>query len=283
MKILLKTGVSRYLEWKSIDGTYVYQVQASGIFSKGGPTIAKVPSNDKEALSSSLMGLLEKRRCKNFFQYIQNFDETKPETWKKIDAKTSPFSVITKKYDLEENTVDFIGHAMALYMDDSFINNVPAIDVIRKLKLYMDSVGLYGESPFIYPVYGLGGIPEGFSRLCAIQGGTFMLNQDIDKIESSAGTVSIHSGEQKASAKMLICSPSYAIKCGLKHKVESVGKVIRAICIMDHPIPNTKNIPSVQIILPQKQTGRNSDIFIMMVSAVHQVAKKNYYIAIICA
>jgi Rab GDP dissociation inhibitor len=28
-------------------------------------------------------------------------------------------------------------------------------------------------------------------------------------------------------------------------KVKSVGKVIRAICILDHPIPNTKDIPSV--------------------------------------
>lgn len=70
VKILLKTMVSRYLEWKSIDGTYVYQVQKGGIFSKGGPTIAKVPANDSEALKSSLMGLMEKRRCKNFFQYI---------------------------------------------------------------------------------------------------------------------------------------------------------------------------------------------------------------------
>ncbi len=30
----------------------------------------------------------------------------------------------------------------------------------------MDSHGRYGDSPFIYPVYGLGGIPEGFSSMC---------------------------------------------------------------------------------------------------------------------
>ena len=29
----------------------------------------------------------------------------------------------------------------------------------------------YGKSPYIYPLYGLGGLPEGFSRLCAINGG----------------------------------------------------------------------------------------------------------------
>jgi len=46
----------------------------------------------------------------------------------------------------------------------------------------MDSHGRYGDSPFIYPVYGLGGIPEGFSRMCAIFGGTFMLNTDIEEI-----------------------------------------------------------------------------------------------------
>ena len=51
-----------------------------------------------------------------------------------------------------------------------------------KIKLYLNSVGIFGDSPFIYPVYGLGGIPEGFSRMCAVHGGTFMLNTDIDGI-----------------------------------------------------------------------------------------------------
>lgn len=46
----------------------------------------------------------------------------------------------------------------------------------------MDSIGRYGDSPFIYPIYGLGGIPEGFSRMAAVNGGTFMLNADVDEV-----------------------------------------------------------------------------------------------------
>jgi len=45
-----------------------------------------------------------------------------------------------------------------------------------KMQLYLNSTGRYGESPFLYPIYGLGGLPEAFSRLCAIHGGTYMLN-----------------------------------------------------------------------------------------------------------
>ena len=42
MKLLIHTGVTRYLEFKSVDGSYVYK---SG-------KIHKVPANEKEALTS---------------------------------------------------------------------------------------------------------------------------------------------------------------------------------------------------------------------------------------
>ena len=44
MKLLIHSGVTRYLEFKSVEGSYVYK--------KGGK-IHKVPSNETEALSSS--------------------------------------------------------------------------------------------------------------------------------------------------------------------------------------------------------------------------------------
>lgn len=74
VKLLLKTNVSQYLEWKCLDCAYVYQWEKP-IFGKEHGVIHKVPNTASEALSSSLMGLLEKNRCRKFFTYINDFEE----------------------------------------------------------------------------------------------------------------------------------------------------------------------------------------------------------------
>lgn len=78
-----------------------------------------------------------------------------------LDLTKIPFSAVVKKFELEPNTVDFVGHAVALYINDDFLNR-PALETVEKIKLYMDSIGRYGDSPFIYPIYGLGGINYNF-------------------------------------------------------------------------------------------------------------------------
>ena len=50
---------------------------------------------------------------------------------------------------------------------------------------------------------------------------------------------------------------------------------------MDHPVPNTKDQLSTQIIIPQKQVNRKSDIYVTMVSYTHQVASKNWFVAMV--
>lgn len=99
VKILLKTRVSRYLEWKPIDGTYVLQNKEGGIFSKGGLKIAKVPVTAKEALSSDLMGMLEKRRFQKFLEAVQNFEEGNPKTHEGI-VKEKPSKLMFEKFGL---------------------------------------------------------------------------------------------------------------------------------------------------------------------------------------
>uniref|UniRef100_M8BDF0 Guanosine nucleotide diphosphate dissociation inhibitor n=1 Tax=Aegilops tauschii TaxID=37682 RepID=M8BDF0_AEGTA len=50
--------------------------------------------------------------------------------------------------------------------------------VFNKGKLYAESVARFqGGSPYIYPLYGLGELPQGFARLSAVYGGTYMLNK----------------------------------------------------------------------------------------------------------
>jgi len=124
------------------------------------------------------------------------------------------------------------------------------------MRLYIESLGKYGDSPFLYPIYGLGGIPESFSRLCAIHGGTYMLNTDVAEILLEGGKVKgIRSGDETATAPLIICDPSYVSSMG---KTKKIGKTIRAIVILDHPLPNTGNKNSCQIIIPQKQVNRST-------------------------
>ena len=59
------------------------------------------------------------------------------------------------------------------------------------------------------------------------------------------------------------------------------GRCFRCICLLDHPVPNTKDQLSTQIIIPQKQVNRKSDIYVTMVSYTHQVASKNWFVAMV--
>ena len=113
-----------------------------------------------------------------------------------------------------------------------------------------------------------------------------MLNTPVnDIIINTDGKVTgIKSGAEEAKAPLIICDPSYVQGSpSTQGKVKAVGKVIRAICILDHPIPNTNDSSSCQIILPQKQLGRRSDIYISMVSSAHAVCSKGLYIAMVSA
>jgi Rab GDP dissociation inhibitor len=193
------------------------------------------------------------------------------------------------KFGLEATTRDFIGHSMALYQTDEYINTKGmAIDTVSRVRLYANSMARYGKSPYIYPLYGLGELPQGFARLSAIYGGTYMLNTTIDEITYDGSKVSgikatmKERGEEgdgmkfSTKTKMIIGDPSY-----FPGKVQVVGHLLKAICILNHPIDRTSDSDSLQLIIPQSQVGRKNDIYIAMVSSAHNVCPKGYYIAIV--
>ncbi|KAI0238764.1 Rab GDP dissociation inhibitor alpha [Lamellibrachia satsuma] len=266
VKLLIHTGVTRYLEFKSVEGSYVYR---SG-------KIHKVPANETEALASGLMGIFEKRRFRSFLQFVQDFDVNDQKTWKNFDCKSETMAKCFEKFGLDANTAEFSGHALALHRDDTYLQK-PAADTLQRVKLYSDSLARYGKSPYLYPLYGLGELPQGFARLSAIYGGTYMLDKPCDQIVMDEGKViGVMSAGETARCGMVICDPSYA-----QDKCKKVGQVVRAICIMDHPVPNTKDSLSTQLIIPQKQVDRKSDIYVCCVSYTHAIAAKGFFLALV--
>jgi Rab GDP dissociation inhibitor len=270
VKILLHAKVTRYLEFKSIAGSYVYKDSK----------VQKVPSTGPEALNSSLMGFFEKRKFRNFLLFLQAYDVKDPKTWR----LGKPNDKLTMKqlfddFGLDANTCSFTGHAMALMTSDDYLAQ-RASDTCEAIQLYAYSVERYGQSPYIYPMYGLGGLPEGFSRLCAIHGGTFMLNKGVDEVllNEQGKAWAIKTGNEVAKAPLVIGEPSYFPP----EKSRVIGQTVRSICFLNHPIQGTDNADSAQIIIPAAQIpGRKNDIYVAMVSSAHRVCSNNMYIAIV--
>jgi Rab GDP dissociation inhibitor len=284
-KMLLHSKVTRYLDFKSIAGSFVY---------KGGK-IVKVPATPQEALSSSLMGLFEKRRFRMFLIYVDQYKLSDPSTHEGKDLIVMTMRQLYESFGLVPDTHQFISHAMCLQLDETHMDQ-PALKTVMALQTYCYSLSRYGTSPYIYPVYGLGGLPESFSRICAIHGGTFMLNQDIDEIIFENGkAVGVKAGNQMARAPQVIGDPSYFPP----EKTKGTGQIVRCICLLDHPIPNTQAtgvsiggmnfgadkeaqpLESVQIVIPGPQVGRKNDVFVCGVGSGLSVTAPGVTVAIV--
>ena len=251
VKVLVHTDVTRYLEFKLIDGSYCY---------KKGLGVCKVPATEGEAIGTKLLGLLQKNWLRSFLKYIAKYDQANPATWDKMDLSKATMAELYAKAWLDADAQEFIGHAMGLAPDDGYLQR-PALECVKALRLYAESLDRYGKSPFIYPIYGLGGLPEGFSRLCAIHGGIFILNKGVDEVllnpDGTAAGVRSGSGAdaEVALAPIVIGDPSYF----KEDMVRVTGRVIRTICILNKPVPGLEaGTDSGQIILPQKQVGRKN-------------------------
>jgi Rab GDP dissociation inhibitor len=81
-----------------------------------------------------------------------------------------------------------------------------------------------------------------------------MLNKPIEEIIVENGVVvGVKSEGEIAKGKCVICDPSY-----VPNKVKKVAQVVRAICFLKHPIPNTADADSLQLIIPMNQVNRKN-------------------------
>ncbi|KAF2283899.1 hypothetical protein GH714_017010 [Hevea brasiliensis] len=165
IRILIHTNVTKYLNFKA--GMVVLCTIKERY---------KVPANDVEALKSPLMGLLRSVVLESFsfmFKTIMRMIPSLMKDW------TS-----TRKYGLDDNTVDFIGHALALYLDENYLDE-PALDFVKRMKA--------------------------FARLSAVYGGTYMLCKPECKVEFDADgkAYGVTSEGETAKCKKVVCDPSY--------------------------------------------------------------------------
>jgi len=204
----------------------------------------------------------------------------------KLALDTMSGAEFFKFWKLDPSTTEFLTHACALYRDEGYMTR-PAYEIVERMKLYLDSMLRFPgmTSPYLYTLYGLGELPQAFARLAAVHGGTYMLNRDLEgvpvfgpgdlTVEYEGGVAcGIKVQEVVARTKVVIADPSY-----FPQLCVPVGKVVRAIALLNEPVAGADDCDSFQVIFPAAQVARKNDLYLFCCGAGHKVAPQGRYVA----
>jgi Rab GDP dissociation inhibitor len=72
-------------------------------------------------------------------EFVEQYNENDQKTWKKYPPST-PFQTVAKDFSLNSNIMDFLGHAVALNIDENFLTE-PLINTVKKMQVYYNSLG----------------------------------------------------------------------------------------------------------------------------------------------
>lgn len=284
VRVLIHTGVAKYMEFLPVEGSYVYRKDKAH----------KVPITPKQALSSSMLSAAEKYKMVQFTAWVAKVIPDKDSaTWKaglmktRLALDTMTGAEFFKYWQFSPSLIEFVTHVTALYTNDSW-QTAKALEIVTRMQLYLESMTRFPgmTSPYLYPLYGLGELPQAFARLAAVYGGTYMLNRDVDgtpifgpgdlraQYGEDGKCEGVRVGELLGRAKVVVGDPSY-----FPEKCRTVRKVVRAIAILGKPPVGCEAFPSCQVIIPASQAARQNDLYLFCCTSTHKVAPAGKYVA----
>lgn len=245
--LMLKSGASHYLEFKSIDATFMLDADAK---------LCSVPDSRAAIFKDKSLGLMEKNQLMRFFKLVQghlSLDESEENNVKISEEDLdSPFAEFLTKMKLPHKIKLIVLYAIAMADYDQEVSEyvLKTRDGINRLALYNSSVGRFQNAlgALIYPIYGQGELPQAFCRRAAVKGCLYVLRMPVislltDQNSGSYKGVRLASGQDIFSHK-LVLDPCFTVPGSLASSHQQVlesfqafslsdnkGKVARGICI----------------------------------------------------
>ncbi|KAK2827908.1 hypothetical protein Q5P01_018942 [Channa striata] len=157
--LLIKSNVSRYAEFKNVTRILTYRHG----------NIEQVPCSRADVFASRQLSVVEKRKLMRFLTSC--VEET--EDQQAYDGR--PYSEFLRDQQLGDSLQHFLLHSIAMVTEDATTEQG-----LAATRHFLRCLGRYGNTPFLFPVYGLGEIPQCFCRMCAVFGGIYCLRHSVD-------------------------------------------------------------------------------------------------------
>uniref|UniRef100_A0A4W2GLJ8 Rab proteins geranylgeranyltransferase component A n=1 Tax=Bos indicus x Bos taurus TaxID=30522 RepID=A0A4W2GLJ8_BOBOX len=231
--LLIKSNVSRYAEFKNITRILAFREGR----------VKQVPCSRADVFNSKQLTMVEKRMLMKFLTFCMEYEEH-PDEYKAYEEIT--FSEYLKTQKLTPNLQYFVLHSMAMTSE----TGSSTIDGLKATKNFLHSLGRYGNTPFLFPLYGQGELPQCFCRMCAVFGGIYCLR--------------------------------HSVQCLVVDK-ESGKQISRAILITDRSVLKTDSDQQISILtVPAEEPGTFAVRVIELCSSTMTCMKGSYLVHLTC-
>ena len=203
-----------------------------------------------------------------FMKQCLEFDKN-TESDEMNDFKNFPeagkFVVLMKQQKLTENLVHYVLHSMCMGNDSTTFK-----EGIERIRTYLTSIGRYGNTPFLFPMFGCGELPQCFCRLCAVFGGIYCLGRTISDIKivdtNEEKTVTLNIGDQNLATKKLV----YGLGSNVLGDAVATEYISRCILLTSTPVGgssiNTEKDGGGVVLLYHPIEGRDEGVTMIQLS-----------------
>jgi RAB protein geranylgeranyltransferase component A len=205
--LMVASGVSNYLEFRTFEGLYFW-LQSTTV---GDGQMWKVPCSRNDVFNTTVLGALEKRSLMKFHQFVADWGRAQVGT-EVTSLNEAELAVGRSLYRPQNKQQAFAGFNVEAFIDRPFVEFLADCKISPKLQniiiyalcchtaptqsghsssqyttrqgladmfMHVDSIGRFGETAFLSPLYGSSEVVQAFCRMSAVWGGTFILRRSV--------------------------------------------------------------------------------------------------------
>ncbi|XP_033743343.1 rab proteins geranylgeranyltransferase component A 2-like [Pecten maximus] len=238
VELLISSDIAKYCEFRTV----------SRVLTLLNDKLEKVPCSRADVFSSKDVSMLEKRMLMKLLTFCADYTNHKDQYQ---DFADKPFKDFLKSQKLTKNICHFVQHSIAMVTD-----TMTTTEGLARTKKFLHSLGRYGNTAFLWPLYGSGELPQSFCRMCAVFGGIYCLRTAVSAIIRGADnkcTGVVLTNGQRINCRYFIMEPSYANAEDIQY--EAKRHVNRGIFVTDRSVLPTDDQQLSLMYLPDSEDG----------------------------
>jgi hypothetical protein len=219
---LLSTGAYTHVDFIPIEKIKFYYNQI---------IIFEVPFTKEDVFSSNQFTLLEKRKI---MKAINNYTT--------ISNCSTFYQFLSQEIGLEDGLCLMILFSICFTSD----LEIPINDGLNRCRKFISSVNKFGQkSPILYPTYGSNEISQAFCRVCAVKGGTQILNaKDVSLVNDL-----IHFSFEGSNYRAKFSNNSTVFNNSIFYRTHFIDQIVSEESCLN--VYNSNKIPVYELVLKE--------------------------------